>query len=172
MRSHIFFALGMRDDAIAANAASLATARAHGDGGYHSLLWLVYAYLQEDRRRDAEPLIRSVAHDVRAGATKDNRIRLAYARAMWLVETRGADGPDARSPVNSAGVASIGYFAALDFARGITASAIGNPAEARVSLAQLRARIDAARAGAAGATPPFPRLVMGGPAAQATGRAL
>ncbi len=160
MPSHIFFALGMWDDAIAANAASLATARAHGDGGYHSLLWLVYAYLQEDRRRDAEPLIRSVAHDVRAGATKDNRIRLAYARAMWLVETRGADGPDARSPVNSAGVASIGYFAAHDFARGITASAIGNPAAARVSLAQLRARIDAARAGAARATPDSHGMVM------------
>src|SRR5258708_27300761 len=117
MRSHIFFALGMRDDAIAANAASLATARAHGDGGYHSLLWLVYAYLQEDRRQDAEPLIRSVARDVRAGATKDNRIRLAYARAMWLLETPAADGPDAPPPVAPAGIASIGYFAAHHFAR-------------------------------------------------------
>jgi hypothetical protein len=160
MPSHIFFALGMWDDAIAANAASLATARAHGDGGYHSLLWLVYAYLQEDRRQDAEPLIRSVAHDVRAGATKDNRIRLAYARAMWLVETRAADGPDARSPVDSAGIASIGYFAAHDFARGITAAAIGNPAEARVSLARLRARIDAARADAAPAAADSHRMVM------------
>src|SRR6266478_9054386 len=160
MPSHIFFALGMWDEAIAANVASLATARAHGDGGYHSLLWLVYAYLQEDRRREAEPLIRSVARDVRAGATKDNRIRLAYARAMWLVETRGADGPDARSPVNSAGIASIGYFAAHDFARGITAAAAGSTAEAQVSLAQLRARIDAARAGAAGATPDSHGMVM------------
>jgi hypothetical protein len=160
MPSHIFFALGMWDDAIAANAASLATARAHGDSGYHSLIWLVYAYLQEDRRQDAEPLIRSVAHDVRAGATKDNRIRLAYARAMWLVETRAADGPDARSPVNSAGIASIGYFAAHDFARGITAAAIGNAAEARVSLAQLRARIDAAHADAAPATGDSHGMVM------------
>src|SRR6266403_1136177 len=57
MPSHIFFALGMWDEAIAANVASLATARAHGDGGYHSLLWLVYAYLQEDRRREAEPQV-------------------------------------------------------------------------------------------------------------------
>jgi tetratricopeptide (TPR) repeat protein len=160
MPSHIFFALGMWDDAIAANAASLATARAHGDSGYHSLIWLVYAYLQEGRRRDAEPLIRSVAHDVRAGATKDNRIRLAYARAMWLVETRAADGPDARSPVDSAGIASIGYFAAHDFARGITAAAIGNAAEARVSLAQLRARIDAAHADAAHATADSHGMVM------------
>ena len=160
MPSHIFFALGMWDDAIAANAASLATARAHGDGGYHSLLWLVYAYLQEDRRQEAELLIRSVARDVRAGATKDNRIRLAYARAMWLVETRAADGPDARSPVDSAGIASIGYFAAHDFARGIAAAAGGNAAEARVSLAQLQARIDAARVDAAHATADSHGMVM------------
>jgi len=160
MPSHIFFALGMWDDAIAANAASLATARAHGDGGYHSLIWLVYAYLQEGRRKDAVPLIRSVADDVRAGATKDNRIRLAYARAMWLVETRAADGPDARSPVDSAGIASIGYFAAHDFARGITAAAIGNAAEARGSLAQLRARIDAVRSDAAHATADSRGMVM------------
>jgi len=61
---------------------------------------------------------------------------------------------------NSAGIASIGYFAAHDFARGITASAIGNPAEARVSLARLRARIDAARAGGARATPDSHGMVM------------
>ncbi len=160
MPSHIFFALGMWDEAIAANVASLATARAHGDGGYHSLLWLVYAYLQEDRRREAEPLIRSVARDVRAGATKDNRIRLAYARATWLVETRSADGPDVRSPVDSAGIASIGYFAAHDFARGITAAAAGSTAEAQVSLAQLRARIEGARADAASATADSHGMVM------------
>ncbi len=142
MPSHIFFALGMWDEAIEANVASLATARAQGDRGYHSLLWLAYAYLQEDRRQDAERLIRSVANDVRAGATKDNRSRLAYARAMWLVETRGTEGPHARSQVDSAGIASIGYFAAHDFARGITAAAAGKTIEARAALARLRARIN------------------------------
>jgi tetratricopeptide (TPR) repeat protein len=140
MPSHIFFALGMWDEAIEANVASLRTARAQGDGGYHSLLWLTYAYLQKDRRQDAERLIRSVADDVHAGATKDNRTRLAYARAMWLVETRGTDGPHAGSPVDSAGIATIGYFAAHDFARGITAAAAGRTAEARAALEQLRAR--------------------------------
>jgi multidrug efflux pump subunit AcrA (membrane-fusion protein) len=142
MPSHIFFALGMWDEAIEANVASLTTARAQGDRGYHSLLWLAYAYLQEDRRQDAERLIRSVANDVRVGATKDNRSRLAYARAMWLVETRGTEGPHARSPVDSAGIASIGYFAAHDFARGITAAAAGKTIEARAALARLRARIN------------------------------
>jgi tetratricopeptide (TPR) repeat protein len=147
MPSHIFFALGMWDDAIEANVASLKIARAQHDGGYHSLVWLTYAYLQEDRRQEAEELIRSVARDVDAGSTMENRIRLAHVRAIWLVETRGTAGPDARSSVDSGGIASIGYFAAHDFARGITAGA--DIIEARKALTQLQARIEAARAAAA-----------------------
>jgi hypothetical protein len=146
MPSHIFFALGMWDDAIKANVASLKIARAQHDGGYHSLVWLTYAYLQEDRRRDAEELVRSVAHDVDAGPTKDNRIRLAHTRAIWLIETRGSDGPDARSAVDNTGIASIGYFNAYDFARGITAGA--DTTEARRALARLQARTEAARTAA------------------------
>jgi hypothetical protein len=142
MPSHIFFALGLWDEAIKANVTSLKISRAEGDGGYHALLWLTYAYLQEDKRQEAAALVRSVAHDVGAEPTKENRIRLADARAIWLVETRGTEGPDARSPVDSSGIASIGYFAAHDFARGVTAS---QPAEARLALAQLQARIGAAR---------------------------
>ncbi|MDP9089361.1 MAG: hypothetical protein M3O26_11570 [Pseudomonadota bacterium] len=150
MPSHIFFALGMWDDAIDANLTSLNIARAQGDGGYHSLLWLTYAYLQKDRRKDAEQLIRSLAHDVEAGATKENRIRLAYARATWLVETRGTRGPDAYAPIDSSGIASIGYFAAHDFARGVTAA--GSTTDARKALAELRSRIEAARAAVQGVT--------------------
>jgi hypothetical protein len=144
MPSHIFFALGMWDDAIEANIASLQTGRAHGDRAYHSLLWLAYAYLQQDKRAQAEELVRSVADDVAAGATKENRARLAYARAMWLVETRGTDGPDALTPVDNQDIASINYFAAYDFARGITAAAADREG-ARAALARLRLRIDAAR---------------------------
>jgi tetratricopeptide (TPR) repeat protein len=151
MPSHIFFALGMWDDAIEANIASLQTGRAHGDRAYHSLLWLAYAYLQQDKRAQAEELVRSVADDVAAGATKENRARLAYARAMWLVETRGTDGPDALTPVDNQGIASISYFAAYDFARGITAAAADREG-ARAALARLRSRIDAARS-----TPRFVR---------------
>ena len=142
MPSHIFFALGMWDDAIAANLASLNIARAQNDDGYHSLVWLTYAYLQEGRRPEAAQLIQSVAHDVEVRPTKDNRIRLAHVRAIWLVETRGAGGSDARSSVDSVGIASIGYFNAYDFARGITAAA--DTGEARAALARLQARTEAA----------------------------
>ncbi|MGC1387808.1 MAG: hypothetical protein WA807_07370 [Steroidobacteraceae bacterium] len=150
MPSHIFFALGMWDDAIEANVASLKTARALGDRGYHSLLWLEYAYLQQDKRREAQQLVQSVAQDVAAGPDKDNRARLAHARAMWLVDTRGSAAPDARSPVDSSGIANINYFAAYDFARGITAA--DKPGEARAALEQLRARIESARTRMTGVT--------------------
>jgi hypothetical protein len=103
--------------------------------------------LQEGRHQEAEVLIRSVARDVDSGPTMDNRIRLAHVRALWLVETRGTAGPDARLSVDSGGIASIGYFAAHDFARGITAGA--DTAEARRALTQLRARTEAARTAAA-----------------------
>ena len=148
MPSHIFFALGMWDEAIQANLTSLNIARAQGDGGYHSLLWLTYAYLQENRQTEAQQLIRSLVRDVQAGATKENRIRLAYARATWLVETKGALSSDAQSAVDSSGIASIGYFTALDFARGVSAGA--NLTDARLALAQLRSRIEAARASVKG----------------------
>jgi tetratricopeptide (TPR) repeat protein len=142
MPSHIFFALGMWEDAIAANVASLKIARAQNDGGYHSLVWLTYAYLQQGRRQEAAKLIQSIAHDVDGGPTKDNRIRLAHVRALWLVETRGAEGSDAHSSVDSRGIASIGYFNAYDFARGVTAAV--DTSEARAALARLQARTEAA----------------------------
>jgi len=144
MPSHIFFALGMWDDAIEVNIASLKVSRSQGEGGYHALLWLEYAYLQKNQRPEAEELLRSVAHDVATGATKENRLRLAFARATWLVETRGGAEAESQTPVDSTGVASIGYFAAWDFARGITAAANNDLGAARAALAALRVRRDVA----------------------------
>src|SRR6201987_1781590 len=119
MTSHIFFALGLWDEAIKANEASVRVAEAQGEHAYHSLLWLEYAYLQKDQRAPAAALVRSLTHDVESGATKENRLRAACARATWLVETKGATttsaaaeaSADGLSPVDSTGVAYIGYFA-------------------------------------------------------------
>jgi tetratricopeptide (TPR) repeat protein len=151
MPSHIFFALGMWDEAIAANFGSLKTARAAGDAGYHPLLWLEYAYLQKNLRTDALELVRSVAHDVSVGSSKENRLRLAFARATWLVETRGGNDADARLAVDSSGVTYFLYFAVHDFARGISAAA-GDSSAARGALAQLRARFNTIADGPAAVT--------------------
>ncbi len=164
MTSHIFFALGLWEDAIRANEASVRVAAAQGEHAYHSLLWLEYAYLQKDERVPAAALVRSLTHDVESGPTKDNRLRAAFARATWLVETQaaigagvapvaeGASGRDAEAAatgdafrtVDSAGITYIGYFAVHDFALGLAAAGKGDVAGARAALAQLSARINAA----------------------------
>ena len=148
MPSHIYFALGMWDEAIAANRASLETSRAHGDGGYHALLWLEYAYLQKGDREPAAELLRSVAHDVIAAPTPDNRLRLAFARAIWLAETGSAAGAEVDLPVEAVGavdagaspIPAMGYFATLDFVRGIAAARGHDLAGARAQLESLHRR--------------------------------
>jgi tetratricopeptide (TPR) repeat protein len=156
MTSHIFFALGLWDDAIKANEASVRVAEAQGEHAYHSLLWLEYAYLQKDERADAAALVRSLTHDVESGPTKENRLRAAFARATWLVETKGveaASGRDAEAAasadafraVDSTGVTYIGYFAVHDFARGLVAAGRGDVTGARAALAQLSDRVNSAR---------------------------
>jgi tetratricopeptide (TPR) repeat protein len=145
MTSHIFFALGLWDEAIAANEASLHVAHSQGDPAYHSLLWLEYAYLQKDRRTAAESLVQSVTRDVVRGSTKENRLRAAFSRATWLIETRGAPGADASQTLDSSGITSIGYFAVHDFARGLIAAGSGDVGGARAALGQLHDRINSAR---------------------------
>jgi len=154
MTSHIFFALGLWDDAIKANENSVHVAEAQGEHAYHSLLWLEYAYLQKDEGAAAAPLVRSLTHDVESGPTKENRLRSAFARATWLVETQGEMGArgaeaaataDALQAVDSTGVTYISYFAVHDFARGLVAAGKGDVTEARGALAQLSGRINSAR---------------------------
>jgi tetratricopeptide (TPR) repeat protein len=156
MTSHIFFALGLWDDAIRANEASVRLAAAQGAHAYHSLLWLEYAYLQKNERAAAAALVRSLTHDVESGPTKENRLRAAFARATWLVETQGvargtatsaeaAATADSFRTVDSTGVTYIGYFAVHDFARGLALASRGDIVGARAALAQLSDRINSAR---------------------------
>jgi hypothetical protein len=171
MSSHIYMALGMWNDVIRANLASIRIARAEHMTGYHQMTFLIYAYLQENERRRAERWIRLIARETAAaptrnagrggnvpvtlsnlasGATQDARMRLAYMRATWLVETRGAPGVEARVPVDSHGIPSMIYFAAQDFAQGITAG--NDVAAARAALTRLNARIAAGRKAPHGVT--------------------
>ena len=65
MTSHIFFALGMWDEAVAANEVSWAASAARverkklaaSEHGYHAYLWLSYAYLQQGRFDDARRVV-------------------------------------------------------------------------------------------------------------------
>ncbi|MGB9254426.1 MAG: hypothetical protein WCC25_06285 [Candidatus Korobacteraceae bacterium] len=62
MPSHIFTRLGMWDDSIASNLAAHAAARQQGDTGeeLHSMDYLVYAYLQSGREREAALVIQQL----------------------------------------------------------------------------------------------------------------
>jgi tetratricopeptide (TPR) repeat protein len=92
MPSHIFFALGMWDEAIAANELSVAVAdgrmKRKGAGpdqrNYHALLWLEYAYLQEGRNEDAQRVLAGIE---KSGYTEP----LPQMRAVYSVETEKCD---------------------------------------------------------------------------------
>jgi tetratricopeptide (TPR) repeat protein len=85
MPAHIFFALGMWDEAIAANVASVAVADERikrkglgvGERNYHSLLWLEYAYLQEGRVSEARQVLDGI---------QQARPR-AHMSAVYAIET-------------------------------------------------------------------------------------
>src|SRR5688500_13236084 len=102
MPSHIFFALGMWEDSIASNTASMKTARDEGGGGYHPLHWLVYAYPQVGRAEDAARLVATVEEDLKAKPSEPARRHLAVSRATFLIETRGGGPPSMMEPVEGA----------------------------------------------------------------------
>ena len=152
MPSHIFFALGLWDDAIKANIAALKAARDQGYGGYHALLWLMYASLREVAAMRLRSSFALVDDDVRDKPNKDNRSTLALARAAWLFETKGAGGSAMRAPLDSSGIRSIAAFSSHDFATGAIAANEGDLDSARRALQSLRSRIDANRGAKNGAT--------------------
>jgi tetratricopeptide (TPR) repeat protein len=119
MPSHIFFALGMWEDAIKANTDSMKTARDAGQGGYHPLHWLEHAYLQIGRVDDAAKLVSIIEEDLKKTSSPYARTHLAMARATFLVESK-ADAPASMiETVDPSGVASQVAFANHDLAIGL-----------------------------------------------------
>lgn len=99
MPSHIFFALGMWDDAIAANELSIRVAdervKQKGLGpdqrNYHSLMWLEYAYLQEGRYSDAHRVLEDLAQSASQSKSARALDHLAGAKAAYAIETGEPD---------------------------------------------------------------------------------
>jgi tetratricopeptide (TPR) repeat protein len=146
MPSHIFFALGMWDEAIASNIDSLHTAHMHNMGGYHPLHWLQYAYLQKGRRSEAEALMKRVDEDVAGRATPYSLSHQAMVRATWLVETAGASPASAMLRVDRGAAAILGPFAGHELARGLSALQAGDLAMANAALRQIGELTEASRA--------------------------
>jgi len=101
MPSHIFLQLGMWPEAAASNEAAWESSDAWmkrknlslSVRDYHSLHWLLYAYLQQGRYNDAEKLLK-LMKKVMSESTYDNKLRPGYYEnnyanmaAAFVVET-------------------------------------------------------------------------------------
>jgi hypothetical protein len=156
MPSHIFLQLGMWPEAVASNEASWKASTDAKAPDFHSLHWLLYAYLQQGRADDARPLFATV-RDGLANMPKDdvrNQMYGAYIQATmaatFLVETKQWDAapdllpPEQRAPPQgNAGGGPYQAFVALAqapavFARGL-ASAMAGAADAQQHITTLQA---------------------------------
>jgi len=139
MPSHIFFALGLWQDSIAANTASMKTARDEGNGGYHPLHWLLYSYSQVGHIDEAIKLLGVIEADAKTITSPYNRNHLAMCRATMLVEMQGSS-PSLMTPVEASGIRSYGAFSNHDLAMGLEYVRRNNLVEARRILEALRTR--------------------------------
>lgn len=90
MPSHIFLQLGMWPEAAASNEAAWESSDAWmkrkklplSVRDYHSLHWLLYAYLQQGRYQKAEELL-ALMKKVMSESTYDNKLRPGYYENNW-----------------------------------------------------------------------------------------
>jgi tetratricopeptide (TPR) repeat protein len=155
MPSHIFLQLGMWRETIASNEQSYAvskewTARKNlprTKRDLHSLQWLQYAYLQENRFADAKKLLAEIApadgEDVRERTTRSTMLaRYAIETSDWsvlpstLAAPAAADAPHAGcgTPKRYGGDSSP-----LAFAFGLAAISRGDESSVKIALDQLAA---------------------------------
>jgi len=138
MPSHIFTRLGLWDDSIASNLAAREAAHRQGDTGeeLHAMDYLVYAYLQSGRDKDAAQVIQDLktmpelnAGDFKVGyASTAMPIRYAVERGQWS-EAAGMV-PAAGAPPHVAAIAV--------WARGLGLARTGHAGDARAEIDRLR----------------------------------
>jgi len=139
MPSHIFFASGMWEEAVASNEASwkASVERAErkklgpGDHSFHALSWLEYADLQLGRWRDARATVATMEADAKAAPSSRTTDSLSAMRASWIVETRRC-GDGALPPATASAPRD-------HFARGLCALDAGDRAGAEAALAAMKA---------------------------------
>jgi tetratricopeptide (TPR) repeat protein len=145
MPSHIYFAMGMWDEASAINERSVKAADARRESrkldvdarGFHALLWLVYSYAQQGRYDDARGVMAQLEAAAKEGGSERTRSHLALARAAFLIETRKWG--EAKAPVMAKDLPKDAAIADL-FAIGFAAIRSGNRragSEALQAMAQL-----------------------------------
>ncbi|MDT7044029.1 c-type cytochrome [Candidatus Nitronereus thalassa] len=151
MPSHIFMALGMWDDVVKANEISWKASEARrkekglgvSERSYHTLYWLMYAYLQQGRIEEAKQLLDMVHEDAAQDGSPYIKGSLAAMRGTFIVESeqwdvRGLD--EDRSGLRFSGVANEMFAIGLS---GVKTQALD---QARQALGKLRELINSAEA--------------------------
>jgi tetratricopeptide (TPR) repeat protein len=138
MPSHIFTRLGLWDDSIASNLAARDAAHQQGDTGeeLHAMDYLVYAYLQSGRDKDAARLIQQLksmqplnSADFKvAYASTAMPVRYAVERGQWV--DAAATVPPAEAPPHVVAIAV--------WARALGLVRSGRATEARAELDRLQ----------------------------------
>ncbi|MGA8540338.1 MAG: hypothetical protein WB566_12620 [Terriglobales bacterium] len=138
MPSHIFTRLGLWDDSIASNLAARQAAHQVGDRGeeLHAMDYLLYAYLQRGRDKEAAQVIKQLesmqklnSGDFKSGyASTAMPVRYAVERGQW------ADAAAIAAPAE----ALPQVVAIAVWARGLGLARSGNAAEARKEIDKLR----------------------------------
>jgi tetratricopeptide (TPR) repeat protein len=142
MPSHIYFALGMWDEAAAINERSVKAADARvaekkldvEARGFHALYWLEFAYLQQGRYDEAKAVLGQIEADTAKSGSVRTRSHLALARAAWLIETRRW--VDVKPAVSAKGLADEAAAADL-FAIGYASLKMGNRIGAQKAMQDL-----------------------------------
>ncbi|RZU40967.1 hypothetical protein [Edaphobacter modestus] len=138
MPSHIFTRLGLWDDSIASNLAAREAAHQQGDTGeeLHTMDYLVYAYLQSGRDKDAAQVVQQLKNEPRlnegdfkiAYASTAMPIRLLVERNQW--SNAAAIVPPAGAPPQVIAIAL--------WARGLGLARTGHSTEVRLEIDKLQ----------------------------------
>lgn len=98
MTSHIFVALGMWDDTVAANEVAMKTERASADGSPqssftsgHYAYWLLYGLLQQGRYTEARGLMEAATDTMQENPNVAERRYFAAMRARYDIDTEDWD---------------------------------------------------------------------------------
>jgi len=154
MTSHIFLALGMWGEVVAANEAAarpVAEGAGHGFELHpcgHYAEWLAYGYLQRGRPDDAGELILRCRGLAAENGDRRGLGSVARMRALYLVDTGRWTGEVARLRLEADAMAPR-WRLARDFGDALAAARRGEPESARAALATMEGREEGLREGLA-----------------------
>jgi hypothetical protein len=98
MPSHIFTRLGLWEDSIASNVAARVAAHQQGDTGeeLHGMDYLVYAYLQSGREKEAALVVRQLRGMSNSSVDDFKAAYAFYCHSGFAMQSRGGAGPRPR----------------------------------------------------------------------------